>query len=190
MGSPQSSADRARSGRVPLSRQPPIWLMVAVVVASLLPLTMQFNGDVGSAHAAGSLETIEVGQAVEHEFARAAASNELQPHEPAPSFPKTAAAEELVLLETSIADATEDLEPCPTPCDERSPAAEEPETRKTSEDESTARPSRAPLLTKVSEACREGDKKAARSTYRTLPLGDSRRKQMRKACRREGVWIL
>jgi hypothetical protein len=188
MGSQQSSADRSRPGRVPLSRQPPIWLMVAVVVASLLPLTMQLDGDVGSAHAAG-VETIEVEQTVEHQFAESAAINDLQRHGPAPSFPKAAAAEEIVVVETSIADATEDLEPCPTPCDE-SPAADEPETRRTSEDEPTARPSRPPLLTQVSEACREGDKKAARSTYRTLPLGDSRRKEMRKACRREGVWIL
>ena len=42
---------------------------------------------------------------------------------------------------------------------------------------------------KAVAACERKDKDAARSVYKSLERGDPQRKEIRKSCRKSGVWI-
>lgn len=174
------SSDRPRPGRIPLSRQPPIWLMIAVVVASLVPLAVHLQAP-GSAIAASASDRVAP---------PIAATTTV--HVPTGLRGVERAVERRAepIVVADVAQAAD--EPCPAePCD-GTPERAGP-TRHAAP--STSPPARQRMtrpepLTKATSACREGDKKTARSTYRAIPLGDSRRREIRKACRREGVWIL
>lgn len=54
----------------------------------------------------------------------------------------------------------------------------------------TTRRPKPSMATKAKAACARKDKDAARSAYKSLERGDPRRKEIRKACRKSGVWFL
>ena len=179
MGSESSEVVRTRTGRmagrIPLHRQPPIWLMIAVVLATVAPLTMHLLAPATASGTPASSLMIEP--------AVKPIATVVRVLQPTPTLPVVAtAATEVEHVELTTEDASEP-EPEPEP---------ELAERRTQRATGTAKqPTASPqLLTKATSACREGDKKTARSTYRELPVGDTRRREIRKACRREGVWIL
>jgi hypothetical protein len=187
-----SRSEGSRLDRIPLHRQPPIWLMVGVVVATLVPLTMHVFAASASDHVERDVALVLAPAPARELVASAAVERPLV----TPSIPvvaKVASAEELIRVDVEV--DIEESEPCPAPCDERPQPSmaeprEEPSIGRSAIPRANEASSRPPLLSKAAAACREGDKKSARSTYRAIPVGDSRRKEIRKACRREGVWIL
>jgi hypothetical protein len=152
--------------------------MVSVVVATLVPLAMQLGHEpVGPAHARANLQMV-----------RSVDTPTISAQRP---VTETALAQELVVFDESLdADEEEQSDEEGEPdAQENQESDPESAVRKTAEPQ-TLRSSQPGLLTRATDACKDGDKKTARSTYRALPRGDTRRKEIRKACRREGVWIL
>ncbi|MBV1862274.1 MAG: hypothetical protein KUG77_27895, partial [Nannocystaceae bacterium] len=46
-----------------------------------------------------------------------------------------------------------------------------------------------PAAAKAKAACERKDKDAARAAYKSLDRRDPRRKEVRKSCRKQGVWL-
>jgi hypothetical protein len=152
--------------RIRLAHQPPLYFVAAVVIASLLPLLFQFVPDASSAVALQRLPNL---------VASTVAFDRIE----LPSF-AVIESEELVQEEVMI------LEPEAEP--ERKAKIVErataPERRLAS---AAPRPS---LEQRGKAACAAKNKTAARDAFRSLPVGDDRRRTIRRACRDAGILIL
>jgi hypothetical protein len=196
-----------RATRIPLHRQPPVWLISCVVLASLSPVLLRaFGVELGpplpvdpvamaradEPVAAQPIVDLAARSPVIARFDRVAVPSALASASPEP---------EIVIVdeETSDPDAADlddagDLaEPLAALAEATGPdAITESTPRGTQPD--VARPTegvaRRAELAEAKAACRRGNKDVARSVYRDLPVGDARRKEIRRACRQEGVWIL
>ncbi len=143
--------------------QPPIYLMGAVILASLLPLVAQLFG--GAADGVERLRRLAfAGMHVE----------QLEPREAAAvvAVEEDEEAEEdhveIVVLEP-VVDRVVVEEPKPA---------------------TKSRPTKLSASAKAKAACARQDRDAARAAYKSLERGDPRRKEVRKACRKSGVWFL
>lgn len=140
--------------------QPPLFLMGAVVIASLLPL---FAGA-----ASDSVERLR-------RFAFAGINlQQLEPQVPAVAFTPT---------EGEDRDEQQPETEAPRSLVEPEPVVHERRAK-------ASRPRRnVPAAAKAAAACERKDKDAARAVYKTLERGDPQRKQIRKSCRKSGVWL-
>lgn len=139
--------------------QPPIYLMGAVVLASLLPLFVQaFDGtSVGVEHLR---QLMFAGVHIEQPASSTSAIPMVEDEQPE--------------------DEIEIVEPEPeADLDESEPLETTSATRHT-----------ASVTGKARAACARNDKASARAAYKSLKLGDPRRKAIRRSCRESGVWIL
>lgn len=173
-----------RTTRISVYRQPPVWLIASVVLAAVLPAVLPAFG-------------IETGPALPVQPVATARASEPAPaevvHELELTAPVVARHVDASLAEASgnhedivIFDEADEPEEDAAQPDAALPTAPSTDDR----DPRVAAPVKATRLTEAKSACRRGNKEAARSLYRDLPLGDARRKEIRKACRQEGVWIL
>lgn len=85
-----------------------------------------------------------------------------------------------------VGDETEDEDDVqivePESVEQEEPAVEESKPR------ARRKPAASPK-SKAVAACERKDKDAARTVYKSLERGDPRRKEIRKSCRKSGVWI-
>lgn len=187
-----------RVTRIPLHRQPPVWLIACVVLASLSPVMLRaFGVELGPSLPG---EPVAIARAGEPEAARpivdlAARSPVIAGVDRPARTPAQASEPEILIFDdapakadaaaTDVDAAHDDAHADRFAVAPASDAITEPTPR------GAARPdTRASELSEAKAACRRGNKDAARSVYRGLPVGDSRRKEIRRACRQEGVWIL
>jgi hypothetical protein len=193
-----------RATRIPLHRQPPVWLISCVVLASLSPVLLRaFGVELGPPL---PVDPVAMARADEPVAAQpivdlAARSPVIASFDRVALEPTTSAEPEIVIVddETSdpdaadLDDAGDTAEPLAVVAEATGPdAITESTPRGTQPD--VARPTegvaRRAELAEAKAACRRGNKDVARSVYRDLPVGDARRKEIRRACRQEGVWIL
>lgn len=142
--------------------QPPIYLMGAVVLASLLPLFAQLFGGAASDGVERLRRLAFAGMNVP----------QLEPREP--SVVALAVDEENEQVEEELVEEDEIEFFELVPLDDTEP-------------ERATRPS---VVSRAKAACARKDKDSARAAYRALERGDKRRKTIRRACRNAGVWFL
>lgn len=192
-----------RATRIPLHRQPPVWLISCVVLASLSPVLLRaFGVELGPPL---PVDPVAMARAADPVAAQpivdlAARSPVIARVDPVALEPTTSAEPEIVIIddETSdpdaadLDDAGDTAEPLAALAEAAGPDAITESTPRGAQPD-VARPTegaRRAELAEAKAACRRGNKDAARSVYRDLPVGDARRKEIRRACRQEGVWIL
>lgn len=140
--------------------QPPLYLMGAVVIASLLPL---FAGA-----ASDSVERLR-------RFAFAGISaQQLEPPAPAAAL--------------VVEDDEPEEDEAPVLVVEPEPVEQEPVAAPVKTSRPRRKASTSPQAKAVA-ACQRDDKDAARAVYKSLERGDPQRKQIRKSCRKSGIWI-
>ena len=155
--------------RIRLAQQPPLYLLVAVVVASLCPLLMQL----WSTPTVASLERLP---------ALALAPDSLQRVRLPPVAEEPAQAPAAVTVEDAPREPPEELDAVVI-LDEPAAPARRVGTAK-------PKPRTATPAQQAKAACARKDKATARTAYRRLPVGDARRKDVRRTCRDHGVWVL
>jgi hypothetical protein len=193
-----------RATRIPLHRQPPVWLISCVVLASLSPVLLRaFGVELGPPL---PVDPVAMARADEPVAAQpivdlAARSPVIARFDRVALEPTTSAEPEIVIVddETSdpdaadLDDAGDTAEPLAVVAEATGPDAITESTPRAAQPD-VARPTegvaRRAELAEAKAACRRGNKDVARSVYRDLPVGDARRKEIRRACRQEGVWIL
>jgi hypothetical protein len=199
--------------QVPLLQQPPVYIVLAVVLVSLLPLALRVVGYEPVVSAAEPLEALP---------ARPVLAPVLEPPRLAAVAPRLAAAElapvddgetwsradvvgsdegevdevEIVVLEDDEVDleapAPASVEPSPErPLDraERAHASGHHPAAGFARRSHGLEPSAAARLVETKAACESQARQAARSAYRELPRGEARR-QARRACRTAGILLL
>lgn len=203
-----------RATWIPLHRQPPVWLITCVVLASLSPVMLRaFGVELGPKIPVAPVATAQAQEPADAPIVGAAA-RPLAASLGGPvmgSMPVDAS--EVVIFDDVQDDAQDDaqdddqaddqadaqgddlaLEPDAAsdaePVDAAQLATAEPAAERQPEARETKRASRPTELAEAKAACRRGNKDVARSVYRDLPVGDARRREIRRACRQEGVWIL
>ena len=159
--------------RIRLANQPPLYFVAAVVVASLLPLLFQLMPDASSVVALQRLPKLAAAPVA---FERV----------DVPSFAVLDAEVEPPAEET--ADDVVIVEPEPRERTIRARSAT-PDRRDETPTRRAATP-RPGLEQRGKAACAAGNKSGAREVYRALPIGDERRRSLRKACRDAGILIL
>ena len=188
-----------RVTRIPLHRQPPVWLIACVVLASLSPVMLRaFGVELGPA-----LPVEPVAMAREPGVAGSlvdlAARSPVIAGADRPAPPLPPAEPEIVIFDDAssqgvdqLADPDDDVDADDeTGADQAVAAAARTDAITESTPRAVAQPDARPTeLAEAKAACRRGNKDAARSVYRGLPVGDARRREIRRACRQEGVWIL
>ena len=156
--------------RIRLAHQPPLYFVAAVVLASLLPLLFQFVPEASSAVALQRLPKL---------VASTVAFERIE----LPSFaviddPEPEAQQEVMILEPEA----------PEP--ERKAKAVARPTAPASERRLAAATPRPSLEQRGKAACAAKNKTAARDAFRSLPVGDDRRRTIRRACRDAGILVL
>lgn len=165
--------------RIRLAHQPPLYFVVAVVVASLLPVLFQLLPDASSAVALQRLPKLAAAPIAFERIdvpAFAVLDDEVQPQVVEAVAPE--ADEEIVIVE-----------PQPRERSSKHRAAALDRAREPSPSRRLPAP-RPGLEQRAKAACAAHDKAAARSAYRALPFGDERRRSVRKACRDAGIIML
>jgi hypothetical protein len=177
--------------RIRLAKQPPLYFVAAVVVASLLPVLFQLLPD-ASAVALQRLPKLAAAPLVFERIAhhappglvRVPAFAELdQPDEPE--------LEEVLIVEAEPEDDRATRARVAERPREASPVHRAAARSHVAPNESGPRgPRGVGLEQRAKAACAARNKPLARSVYRALPLGDERRRTVRKACRESGILIL
>jgi hypothetical protein len=95
----------------------------------------------------------------------------------------------LAILDDEIEEPEEVLILAPEPAERETPSRTREVSRRSPPraHDRLPRPDRAQ---RAKAACAAGNKSAARTVYRGLPLGDPRRRAIRRACRQSGIFIL
>lgn len=163
--------------RIRLAHQPPLYFVAAVVLASLLPLLFQFVPEASSAVALQRLPKLVASTvAFERiELPSFAVIDEQESTEQESMEQESVEDEDVMILEA-------ETEPERKAKVVARPIA--PERRLAS---ATPRPS---LEQRGKAACAARNKTAARDAFRSLPVGDDRRRTIRRACRDAGILIL
>jgi hypothetical protein len=159
--------------RIRLAHQPPLYFVAAVVLASLLPLLFQFVPEASSAVALQRLPKLVASTVA---FERIELPSFAVIEEPATDEQPSTEPEEVMILEPEVGEPERKAKVVARPV--------APERRLAS---ATPRPS---LEERGKAACAAKNKTAARDAFRSLPLGDDRRRTIRRACRDAGILVL
>ena len=199
-----------RATWIPLHRQPPVWLITCVVLASLSPVMLRaFGVELGPKIPVAPVATAQAQEPADAPIVDAAARPLAASLDGPVMGSMPVDASEVVIFDDAQDDAQDDtqddaqddtqrddlaLEPDAAsdaePVDAAQLATAEPAAERQPEARESKRASRPTELAEAKAACRRGNKDVARSVYRDLPVGDARRREIRRACRQEGVWIL